>query len=218
MKLKIRILIVTIPSIRFFTMGKKDFAYLYTQIRTALGLADNESCTIKVSGFSNRYDPSKNYAGIIVYHHNGMCRWENKTGVAEGYKCRSFYVLILCTDKWTDNDFRRAGQGYVHDKMYKDLFGGRFEDGKSCCGGFAILKGATRYSSHWLNDQSSHNRFSKWAWGGYCKWSWESDGSHILSRDEKAIVNQAISTWKREGPNSVTSVPRRVDRRLQVDV
>ena len=85
---------------------------------------------------------------------------ENSSGriakeVAKGYNCQSFYVLIQCTDNCTPDDFSRAGQGHVDDKMYEDMFGQRLQDGLTCCGGFAVMKGVDKFSSAWLNTQSS---------------------------------------------------------------
>jgi len=173
-------------------MGKKNFSSLYKQSRDELGNA-----TLKVSSLCDAYNPSGNYAGLIVYHHGGKFKWKNTKGVAKGYNCRSFYILIQCTDEWKASDFRRAGQGYVHDKVYTDVFGCSFQKGQTCCGGFAVMRGVTKCSSSWLNDQSS------------CKTSrsWKSDGNKDLSYGERTLVELGIEAWKRHGSDQVASIP-----------
>ena len=188
-------------------MGKKGFARIYCKIRKKLGLADDQQCTIKLSTFCDKYSPRKKYAGIIIYHHDGEVKWVNQQGVAKGYRCRSFYVLIKCTDKWEEGDFRRAGSGMVHDKMYKDMFGQSFEGRVTCCGGFAIMQGVPKYSSWWLNDQASFKKGTKW--------SWSSDGKKDLSPGEIEIVDAAIQAWKLSGSGTVIDVPEDTDWNLR---
>lgn len=179
-------------------MGKKRFPQLYVAACRSLGVS---KLSLKLSHFCSRYSSSKNYAGIIIYHHNGNYKWHNQTGVAKGYNCRSAYVLILCTDDWPPEAFSRAGQGLVHDYMYRKMFGRSYSDKVSCCGGFAVMKGQTKYSSIWLNQQSSSNTGLRW----------ESDGSKNLSNEEKVLVDLAVSEWKRSGGNRVVHIPDQVD-------
>eukprot|EP00540_Astrosyne_radiata_P014791 CAMPEP_0116839550 /NCGR_PEP_ID=MMETSP0418-20121206/9833_1 /TAXON_ID=1158023 /ORGANISM="Astrosyne radiata, Strain 13vi08-1A" /LENGTH=201 /DNA_ID=CAMNT_0004469681 /DNA_START=370 /DNA_END=976 /DNA_ORIENTATION=+ len=109
---------------------------------------------IKISAFSDLYDANKHFAGIIVCNHEGKFQWKNTDGVAKDYNCRAIYVLILCTDRWPANAFKRAKQGYVHDYIYFQMFGRMYDDKVSCCGGFAMMKGEIKYNSVWLNEQS----------------------------------------------------------------
>ena len=183
-------------------MGKKEFPRLYRKACKALG---TKKGSIKISNFCDTYDPKKNYAGIILYHHNGRFRWRNTKGVAKGYNCQSFYVHIQCTDNWTPDAFSRAGQGFVHDKMYQDMFGQSYKEKMTCCGGFAILKGVVKYSSTWLNNQSSDATASL---------QWKSDGNKQMSTGEKKIVKFAIDTWKQRGANKVAIVPDSVHESL----
>ncbi|KAL3908600.1 MAG: hypothetical protein SGARI_002985, partial [Bacillariaceae sp.] len=135
-------------------MGKDNFPVKYCNIRRELKVQKEKTPTIKLSGLCDPYQSTKNYAGIIVYHRGDLCRWLNEEGVAEGYMSQALYVLITCTNNWTAEDYKRAGQGYVHDKMHRLLFNEDFQEGTTCCAGFAILKGKRHYSSRWLNDQS----------------------------------------------------------------
>ena len=181
-------------------MGKENFPDIYTKACIEL---DARPLTYKISDFSDGFNPKKNYAGLILYHHKGKHTWKNTTGVAKTHNCRSLYVLILCTDDWPTTAFKRAGQGMVHDYLYKRMFGrtARWEKGETCCGGFSIMQGELRYSSKWLNKQS--NRKSKL--------SWKHDGHKELSKEEKTLVSLAVEKWKDHGPNSKGEVPKKVD-------
>lgn len=186
-------------------MGKQNFIDIYTQ--ACLNL-DVSRLSVKISNFSDTFDANKNYAGLIVYHHKGKYKWKNTTGVAKGYNCRTLYVLILCTDTWPTTAFKRAGQGMVHDYLYKQMFGRSacFRRRQTCCGGFSILKGdEVRYSSKWLNKQSS-SRTSRMPWA--------SDGNKVLSTGEETLVDLAVMTWKNKGPNSIVDVPKELHTTL----
>ena len=186
-------------------MGKADFGRIYAYSCDELGGA-----SIKLSGFCSTYDESKDYAGIIVYHHDGQFQWKNETGVAEGYSCRSFYILIQCTDDWDTKCFRQAQLGYVHDHLYKEMFGCSHEEGLTCCGGFAVRKGKAKYSSTWLNHQSSEET----------RIPWKSDGYKDLSIGEKKLVNRGIQEWKRNGryaPGLIVPITPYMDKKLRTE-
>lgn len=89
----------------------------------------------------------------------------------------------------------------VHDYMYKQMFGCSYEDKVTCCGGFAIMKGQKKYSSIWLNRQSS-NQTGR---------SWSSDGDKNLSAEEQVIVDLAIEEWKSRGANGIIAIPDALD-------
>ena len=55
-------------------MGKKDFPKIYKECKQAVG----GKITIKISFFSDTYDKSKNFAGMIVYKLDGKCKWHNE--------------------------------------------------------------------------------------------------------------------------------------------
>lgn len=184
------------------SMGKENFSKIYRDACNELGTS---SLTLKLSHYCSSYNPRKNYAGLIVYHHDGKFKWHNSSGIAKGFNCRSMYVLILCTDDWPPEAFTRAGQGLVHDHMYRKMFNRPYDDKVTCCGGFAIMKGVVKYSSIWLNKQSS-NRTRK---------SWTSDGNKNLSNGEQALVNLAISEWRVHGGGKVVRIPDSLNRTLK---
>ena len=187
-------------------MGKKNFGAIYRDACVSLGLTAG---TIKISHFCDKYDPDKNYAGIILYHHGGKFKWKNsKTSVAGGFNCQHLYVYIRCTDEWSGKDFKNAGEGRVHDKMFKEMFGVSFRARRSCCGGFAMMKGTRKYSSIWLNQQQSKRT----------KLTWESDGSQMLSEGETMIVNLALDKWMSEGVDQIVAIPSWMHEKILDDV
>lgn len=175
-------------------MGKLHFEQIYQDAAQFLG----ERPTIKLSSFCDRYNSQHNYAGLIIYHTYGSYRWLQQPGqgVAGGYRARSFYVLIMCTDAWPSDALKAAGQGRVHDYLYRKYFNIDFRSQQSCCAGFAVLKGQSVYSSAYLNTQS----------GSVKGLSWSSDGSKYMSPPEKDLVDAAISAWKSHGPATVVKI------------
>lgn len=157
--------------------------------------------SVKVSSLSSRYNRNKNYAGLVVYHHKGKFKWRNDCGIAKGYSGRGIYILIACTDDWPTDAFKRAGQGMVHDYLYKMYFGCSYSEKKSCCGGFAIMKGKVKYSSIWLNKQSRSAPRN----------GWTSDGDKMLSAPEIEVVDLAVEAWVRQGPGVMVEVPQSMD-------
>lgn len=53
-------------------MGKLDFKNLYQRIKRDLG-----DVTCKTSFYCDKFDPTRNYAGVIVYAIDGNYRWTN---------------------------------------------------------------------------------------------------------------------------------------------
>ena len=179
-------------------MGKHNFPRIYVEGCRELG---TDKMTMKLSTFCSEYDPKKNYAGIAVYHHGGSYKWKNKKGMAKGYNCRGIYILILCTDDWPVGAFKRAGQGLVHDFLYRQMFGVSYSEKMTCCGGFSIMKGHIKYSSIWLNRQASA-RTNK---------HWETDGDKNLSGEEQILVDLAVAEWMRGRKGQIVTIPDTID-------
>lgn len=176
-------------------MGKRNFKHIYQAAHQDLG----QRPAIKLSTFCDRYSPNSNYAGIIIYHSYGKFQWQQKPGqgVAAGSRGRAFYVLIVCTDNWPEGALREAGQGRVHDYLYRQYFNMEYSYGQTCCGGFSVLEGSTKYSSIWLNQQNGKVKGKRW----------QSDGHKHLSVHEQNLVDVAIREWKRGGGGKVAQVP-----------
>jgi hypothetical protein len=184
-----------IYQVPYLQMGKHNFNQIYKAAAQDLG----HRPTIKISAYCDTYSPNRNYAGIIIYHTYGQFEWKQRPGqgVAGGFRGRAFYVLILCTDDWPESARRDAGQGRVHDYLYRQYFAMEYSYGKTCCGGFSVQNGQTCYSSVWLNMQA----------GSQKRLAWQSDGSKNLSTHEKSLVDIAVEEWKCRGSNIVVRVP-----------
>eukprot|EP01036_Dinobryon_divergens_P025744 gene25744-34321_t len=167
-------------------MGKKDFE---SKVLSRLG----GKFTCKVSFFSDEFNPNARYAGIIIYHMKDALAWKN----AKGHNSRGCYVLIQNTDKWPAGSVHdRAGQGRVHDYLYQYITGEEHTSRSACCGGFAVDKGETKYSSVWLNMTTNSS----------CSYPWESDGDKNLCAKERQIVDKAVNEWKKRGRNIVVQL------------
>jgi len=169
-------------------MGKSDFKTLCKKAQEEIG----SPLTLKVSAFSDTYDISKNYAGMIIYAVDGKFNWINTAGDTKGYKGRSFYFGILDTSKYpTQELLRDVGTGRVHHYLILKLTGREYTQDTVCCGGFAIHEGKLKYSSVWLNarDQYPKDSFGK------------SDGDKMLSASERELYGFAVEKWKINGSN-----------------
>jgi len=174
-------------------MGKKNFSSThYLPAKRALGGRP----TVKISYFSDNYKPQGKFAGVIMYHWRGQFQWQNEHLNWDG---RAFYVAILDTSKWPQNAFRRAGQGMVHDYIFKQTFGEQFQHNTASVGGFAVVDGQPRFSSMWLNTNQ------------YCRYS---DGDKYLSEQEQALVGFAVREWMKHGTHHVASIPDWLDQKL----
>jgi len=149
--------------------------------------------TLKISAFSDKYDSSKSYAGIIIYAVDGKFSWINDKGVAIGYKGRSFYCGILDTSKYPTDELKRdVGTGRVHHYLILTLTGREFTQDTVCCGGFAIHESKLKFSSVWLN---ARHQYPKESFG-------KSDQDKYLSSLEKELCNFAVDKWKTSGVNT----------------
>jgi len=170
-------------------MGKKDFKGICTKAQEEIG-----SLTIKISAFSDPYDVSKSYAGMIIYAVDGKFQWHGTAGRTTGCNGRAFYVGILDTSKYPEGEMTRdVGLGRVHHFLIKSLTGREYFQDTVCCGGFAIHEGKLKYSSVWLN--SSHQT-PKDGFG-------QSDGDKYLSSLEQDLVKYSVDQWKVSGVHKV---------------
>ena len=166
-------------------MGKIDWSSThYLAAQNALG----KRPTIKISHFSDKFLPNSNFAGVVVYHFGGKFEWTNMSICDTPQNGRFAYVMVKNTSKWSSDDFRQAGRGRVHDKVFRETLGEDFATSNASCGGFAIVGGVLKFSSIWLNTS------------GYCRYS---DGDKNLSPPEQALVRHAMQAWVR-GANVVT--------------
>lgn len=175
--------------------GRQNFKSLYRSVKSQLG---RPSC--KVSFFSDNFDSSKNYAGMIVYAVNGSFNWMNTGGRASGYKGRSFYIIVQCTNNWPSDVLRDVGQGRVHHYLIKNTLGFDYDQDLVCCGGFSYVNGSLKFSSVWLNGRNQVG----------CS----SDGSKYLSGPEQTLVEYCFEQYKSRGRNSTFSIPDYIDRQL----
>ncbi|CAF3019247.1 unnamed protein product [Rotaria socialis] len=177
-------------------MGKKNFKDLYRRVKGEHG---NVTCEISV--FSDNFNPLLRYAGVIIYSIDGKFEWENYAGgKAYGRRGRSFYIIIQCTDNWSDDYYKPVGQGTVHDYLLKNVMGIESDQKRIACGGFAYLFHELKFSSIWLNGTDQTDA--------------ESDGDRYLSDSEKILVAYCWEEYKKHGAHHVFSVPFFIDELL----
>lgn len=186
-------------------MGKQNFENFYRQIKSEL-LPKFGKITGKISLYGENFDPSKNYAGMILYAIDGEFEWKNTGGKASGQRGWSFYVVIQSTNNWPSEAYGRARQGYVHDYLIKNVLGREHGERDSqgrqkiCCGGFGYRDGQLKFSSWWLN--SSHQI------------GCDSDGTKYLSDAERVLIKYCFERYKEKGVHHIFEIPSYIDNQL----
>ena len=186
-------------------MGKQNFESFYKQIKSKM-LSDFGKVTGKISLYGDKFEPGKNYAGVIIYAIDGNFTWQNASGRASGQRGRSLYVIIQCTDNWPEEARTRArGSGMVHDYLIKNVLGIDHDqevNGKKkiCCGGFAYQEGKLKFSSIWLNQTDQMG----------C----DSDGSKYLSDAERVLVKYCFEQYKSNGVHHVFEISDHINDQL----
>ena len=138
------------------------------------------------------------YAGAIFWH------WKKGKNLGSLYNyAESVTVIIQNTSLWEYEDFRRAGNGMVHDKLYRDVIGDSLEKHRNhdnnavCCSGFSIFCDKSRrynyrrnlftwkikFNSIWLNGMNIPNQMCS------------SDNDKQTNRGETAIIIGAVNAW-----------------------
>ena len=108
-------------------MGKKNWSI--THYRAAETEFGGVRPKVKISFLCDRYDANAEFAGIVVYAIKDSFKWTEHQSVT-GYNGQFAYVMIKNTGQWKDNEFKEAGQGRVHDAMFKKVMKGSHEDNK----------------------------------------------------------------------------------------
>jgi hypothetical protein len=105
-------------------MGKKNWSIThYRAAETELGKRPE----VKISFLCDPYDANAEFAGIIVYAFKDSFKWTKDQSVT-GFNGQFAYVVIKDTGKWSKSEFTQAGQGRVHDAMFRKVMKGEFKD------------------------------------------------------------------------------------------
>ncbi|CAF4199068.1 unnamed protein product [Adineta steineri] len=176
---------------------------MYQCIKRKLG-----TVTCKISHFSDdfdEFDEEKNYAGAIISSIDGKYEWKNEAvgGKANGFKGRSFYLIIQCTDDWPESCLKAAGEGRVHDYLLKNVLGINYDQDRIACGGFAYFQGKLKFSSVWLNANDQIGA--------------ETDENEMLSEPEKDLVKPGLRSSSQQTPNRCSMPINQDTDQLPVD-
>ncbi|CAF3329285.1 unnamed protein product [Rotaria socialis] len=177
-------------------MGKRNFKDIYRRMKR-----EHVTVTCEISIFSDQFNPSRRYAGVIIYAIDGKFEWENRDGGKDcGRRRRSFYIIIQSTDNWLEDYYKPAGQGAVHDYLLTNVLGIESAQKRIACGGFAYLHQELQFSSISLNGRDQTGA--------------ESDGGRYLSDPEKVLVTYCWEEYKKYGAHHVFSIPAFIDELL----
>ena len=107
-------------------MGKKNWSITHYQAaEKEFGVRPK----VKISYFCDRYDENAEFAGIVIYAIKDSFKWTEHESVT-GHNGQFAYVMIKNTGKWKESEFKRAGEGRVHDAMFKKVMKGDYTDNK----------------------------------------------------------------------------------------
>ena len=143
--------------------------------------------TLHLSCSSDVYQPGHNYAGFILYSHNGQTDWR-----LNGVHCKTGYIVILDTDSEKVRHWKELSPGQVHGAVYKCIFG---EDpAPDTIGeGFAFLGGEFRWNSWTFNGADTVYH----------------DGRREISDMAGKYVQYVLTMWEREGSSVNCLYPAR---------
>ncbi|KAF0465764.1 hypothetical protein F8M41_026211 [Gigaspora margarita] len=175
-------------------MGKENFRKLYKRIKSELG-----DINCKISHFSDKFDESKSYAGMIVYAIDGKFTWKNTGGKASGHEGKSFYIIIQCTNHWPSEAYRDGG-GLVHHYLVKNTLGYDYNQDIVCCGGFSYHKNRLKFNSSWLNGKDQKG----------CR----SNGLRHLSDPEQILIEYSFEQYKKYGKDHIFKIPRYIEKQI----
>ncbi|RHZ35953.1 hypothetical protein [endosymbiont GvMRE of Glomus versiforme] len=175
--------------------GKRNFRDFCRRIKDGLGV---NAVTGRISHDSDIYAPGNNYAGAIIYAVDGEFVWMNSGGDTAGRRGRSFYVIIKNTNIWPPEAFNHPGgvHGYLIHKALGFNMGNQDDRYKLCAGGFA-----------WMPNREPSLRFNSGTLNSINQNGCESDGSLMLSPDEKDIVRYCWNEYTSRGVGHNFEIP-----------
>ena len=129
---------------------------------------------VHLSCASDPYQNGNDYAGFILYSHDGKTDW-----YLNGRHCKTGYLIIQNTSKQEVQRYRGTGDGVVHGAVYKNVFG---EDiGNTVGEAFAYVDGTFKWRSHAFNTRypSSYH-----------------DGDKEMAEITKKCVSKVLEEWR----------------------
>jgi hypothetical protein len=180
--------------------GKKSWKWICNNFERKLN--SSQGLSIKISSMSSDWNDgtrASKYAGIIFWH-------KHERGYISYPNIYSIYVLIQDTTSWSGDNFRRQGEGKVHDYLYEQVtgesFGSTNEYDAACCSGFSytwsdeVNKWVIKFSSRWLNSNGTWTEIK----------SCNSNESKMCNVGEAVIIIGAVNYWVNNGPGSYSDL------------
>ena len=101
---------------------------------------------VHLSCASDPYQRENNYAGFILYSHDGKTDWH-----LNGRHCKTGYLVIQNTSKQEVQRYKGVADGVVHGAVYMNVFGENI--GITVGEAFSYVDGAFKWQSHSFNTQ-----------------------------------------------------------------
>ncbi len=182
---------------------EESWHYIIDNLRKIL---NTEGLSVKISELSDPFVPGlydSDYGGVIFWHNKG-----NKEII---HGANAITVIIQDTKKWKPEDFGAPGNGIVHNKLYKDLFGESLHNiGPStaaCFSGFSFI--FNDVISKWVVKFSSLFANSNTIWTSSIP-NCNNNESKMTTNGEATAIVGAVNQWITNGLGSeipLTHIP-----------
>lgn len=137
--------------------------------------------TIHISCKSDTFRGNNyNYAGVIIYKHNGKVEWKTPNGT----RCKSGYVVIQDTDKQEVKQWRGKTDGVVHGAVYRNVFGEDVDTTNVIGEGFSIQSGLFKVNSGVFNNPEESEYH---------------DSRKQMSNVSLHCIDKVVESWKNAG-------------------
>jgi len=135
--------------------------------------------TLHLSCSSDVYQQGHDYAGFVLYSHDGMTDWR-----LNGIHCKTGYIVVRDTNSCSVAHIILFGnsQGQVHGAVYKSVFGEEVSD-DTIGEGFAVRGGKFQWNSGVFNARNTVYH----------------DGRRIASDQAKHSVAKVLAQWMDAG-------------------
>ena len=189
-------------NLRGGSKGKKSWKWICDNFERKLN--SSQGLSIKISSMCDNWNDETRtrasmYAGIIFWH-------KNESGSIRSPNIYSIYVLIQNTTAWSGDNFRRQGEGKVHDYLYEQVTGDSLNttdaSNAACSSGFSFIWSdvanawVIKFSSRWLNSKGTWTEIK----------SCNSNDSKMCNVGEAVIIIGAVNYWMNNGPGSYCDI------------
>ena len=167
----------------------------FTVISKTYHHPDIQVTTLNLSWNSDVYTPGHNYAGLILYSHNGETTWR-----LNGVPCKTGYIVMRDPTSRRVSTHLTKCSNQAHTAVYKSLFGEEVSE-YTIAEGFAVIKGEFNWKCGVINARDSPYH----------------TGTGSMSESSKCRVAKVLCQWMEAGLQE-KSLPHQKNFQLAIRV